>query len=232
MGIKGLVIIIILAALVAGGLFIAFRESNKPPLPGQSVESAGEGEGPEVEAAAPVVSGDRAPSGRSGGISAGGGSTASGSPSQPMASSGPRDQRMAHLQSSVTAEEVAQAHRNLDTSTDPLVREKAMHTLVNDREKANRDLFLATLRDKSEDPNTRAQAATGLGLIGAIETVPYLLQAMDDDNVRIRARAYSAFRYLTGVDYGFKADSPREQRLKILESIYQLGPPSWRNPPE
>jgi len=149
-----------------------------------------------------------------------------------MTSSGPRDQRLAHLQSTVTAKQVAEAKRVLQTASDPLKRERALVTLVRDREKANKDFFIATLRDMSEDPRVRAAAATGLGRIGALDALPYLLEAMDDDSRIVRARANAAFVHLTGRDFMFRADAPREERLMILDNIRRAVPDSWSKLPD
>ncbi|GAF82073.1 unnamed protein product, partial [marine sediment metagenome] len=128
----------------------------------------------------------------------------------------------------VTAEQVAEAHRILETDSSPDRRERAMVTLVRDREKANRDLFVATLRDMSEDPNVRAAAATGLARIGALDTVPDLLDAMDDDAAIVRARAGAAVAHLIHRNYYFNANAPREERLMVIDNIRRSEPGSWR----
>lgn len=240
MGTKSILFVIVIVALVAGGLFLGFRHisaaarSAPPPQatlpddgPADAVADGADNGTPPGPGGTRSGAGDRLHTG-AGGTSAGGGGSQGTAPSGPMTSSGPRDQRLPHLQSTVTAEQVAEAHRILETDSNSDRRERAMVTLVRDREKANRDFFVATLRDMSEDPRVRATAATGLGRIGALDTVPDLLNAMDDDAAILRARAGAAVSHLTGRNYHFNANAPREERLMVIDNIRGSGPANWR----
>ena len=231
---KSILFVIVIVALVAGGLFLGFKyiggaTRSEPPEPPPEATLPDDGH---ADAAADGADNDSPPSpdgalsdrGVGSHTGAGRTSASSGGPqgttsSGPMTSSGPRDQRLPHLQSTVTAEQVAEAHRILETDSNPDRRERAMVTLVRDREKANRDFFVATLRDMSEDPSVRAAAATGLGRIGARDTVPDLLDAMDDDAVIVRTRAGAAVAYLINRNYYFNARAPREERLMVIDNI-------------
>jgi len=238
MGTKGLLIVVLVVAVVAGGLLVAFKlasssdsriEATETTLPEDDgpiyVDTDGDGgttgpadlsppSGTEPGAAAPDDGPEPMPYSSAIGLVRNKPAPGSGAKS-----SGPRDQRLPHLQSTVSGEQVAQAVNTLETSTEPKQLERAMLTLVRDREKANQEFFTAMLQDESEDPRLRAQAATGLGEIGASEAQALLLAAMDDDSRIVRARANAAFVRVTGKDFGFKADAPREERLAVLANI-------------
>ena len=237
MSLKGLLIVLVLMIAV-GGVFTYFlvhggdndgRES--PPYDdGQISDENGVTDDPGPDGGLPDgadVNGEPSWYGDDSDGGDGGGTTGGVTPT----SSGPRDQRPSHLQSTVTAEEVEQAMKDRN-DPDPLVREKAMVVISRDREKANEPMFVETLRDKSEDPRVRAQAATGLARIGAIRSVPYLVEAMEDDSEIVRARAYAAFKRLTGRDYGFNPRAPEKQRDSVLARMRQLMPPDWQAPSE
>ena len=235
---KGLLIVVLVVAVVAGGLLVAFKlasssgsrtEATETTLPEEDgpidvdTDRDGGTTGPadlspsSGSAPATGVREDRPkPTPRPSAVGLVRNKPAPGSGAK---SSGPRDQRLPHLRSTVSGEEVAQAVNTLETSTEPEQLERAMLTLVRDREKANQEFFTAMLQDKSEDPRLRAQAATGLGQIGASEAQALLLAAMDDDSRIVRARANAALVRLTGRSFGFKADAPREERRIVLDNI-------------
>ncbi len=145
--------------------------------------------------------------------------------------SGPRGQRLEHLPSTVSDEDLARAEQTIATSDNVDQLEKAMVTLTRHRDKANIEFFIAMLRDKSEDPIVRAKAAEGLAMIGARQALPYLLEAMGDESRRVRAAANGAFiRLGDGHNYGFDPKAPRADREEMLARIRGTVPREWRSP--
>lgn len=241
---KGLLIAVVVIVALAGGLFLAYRLVNPgdsgdaptataPPrdeVPDAPQTPADPGPAGPTDATGPSDTGPTGPAPSDGDEPAPPTTAAvprlrdKPAPGTGAESSGPRDQRLEHLTSTVSGEEVAQAVRALETSSDPGQLEKAMVTLVRDRDKANKEFFIAMLRDESEDPVLRAQAATGLGQIGAREAMPDLVEAMDDEPLILRARAGAALRRLSGFDFGYKADAPLEERLAAIANIRKATP--------
>jgi len=239
---KGLLIVVLVVAVVAGGLLVAFKLANSSDSRTEQAETTlPEDDGPvDVDTGGNSgTTGPADPSPPSGNGAAAEPDDEPEPPPRPPAarlvrdkpapgtgakSSGPRDQRLPHLRSTVSGEQVAQAVNTLETSAEPEQLERAMLTLVRDREKANQEFFTAMLQDESEDPRLRAQAATGLGEIGALEAQALLLAAMGDESQIVRARANAAFVRLTGLNFGFKADAPPEERLAVLAKIRKTMP--------
>lgn len=152
-------------------------------------------------------------------------------PGSGVITSGPRDQRLEHLTSTVSDGDLARAEQTIATSDNVDQLEKAMVTLMRHRDKANIEFFIAMLRDKSEDPIVRAKAAEGLAMIGARQALPYLLEAMGDESRRVRAAANGAFiRLGDGHNYGFDPKAPRADREEMLARIRGTVPREWRSP--
>lgn len=117
-----------------------------------------------------------------------------------LLTSGPAERRPEHLLTAVSEDRHVKAHETFLTAQDVTEKEIAINDIVNFKEKSNKEFLLDVLRDTSEDGIIRGKAATGLSYIGAMDAVPYLLQAMDDpDSGELRARSYSAIRKLTGL---------------------------------
>jgi hypothetical protein len=145
--------------------------------------------------------------------------------------SGPRSQRPEHLRTTNTAEDVVVAFETLRESDDPVEREVAMLTIARDKEKANKDYLVEMMRDTSQPEGVRANAALGLGNIGALDMTPYLIEAMEDPNCpTLRARAYASLVKLTGRSYGFDPKAPKEYRDDIIAKIRNDTPSDMRYP--
>jgi hypothetical protein len=145
--------------------------------------------------------------------------------------SGDRENRLEHLQTNNTVEEVVAAFETLRESDDPEEKEVAMLVISRDKEKSNKEFFIEMMRDTSQPEGVRANAATGLANIGALDAVPYLLEAMaDPDCPTLRARASSGLVRLTGRDYGFDATAPASYREDMLAKIIRDTPTDRRYP--
>lgn len=110
----------------------------------------------------------------------------------------------------------------------PEVREAAAIALGR---AADRDRTGALVRAVSADrsPNVRAAAATALGVMYAYNEMPKLLKALDDPDRMVRRRAAAATRRITGIDFGYRADAPREQRRRIVARMRALWPRMEQN---
>jgi len=145
--------------------------------------------------------------------------------------SGPRSERPEHLRTTNTAEDVVEAFEVLRESDDPVEREVAMLTIARDKEKANKEYLVEMMRDTSQPEGVRANAALGLGNIGAIDKTAYLIEAMEDPNCpTLRARAYASLVKLTGRSYGFDPKAPKEYREDIIAKIRNDTPSEMRYP--
>jgi HEAT repeat protein len=64
------------------------------------------------------------------------------------------------------------------------------------------------------DATVRHAAAEALGRMGLVGSSSALVEALDDNDSRVRAAAHAALREITGNDFGYEADRPREERLE------------------
>lgn len=69
---------------------------------------------------------------------------------------------------------------------------------------------------ESETAEVRAAAAAGMGNSRDIETTPDLLDAMEDESVRVRETAAQAIGRLLGWNHDFRADDPLEKRQETI----------------
>jgi hypothetical protein len=132
-------------------------------------------------------------------------------------------EQWAHLISTVSAEDVARAYMDIE-SDDAEISADAMRILARDREKANEELFLLYLCDESVPPQTRANAAYGLGEIGALNAAPYLVWAMQSEHLTIRRSAYTALRGLTPVEIIFDPSGPESSRQARIDQLLEWHP--------
>ncbi len=143
----------------------------------------------------------------------------------------PREQRREHnvspewehLVSTVSAADVAAAYMDIE-SDDPEISADAMKILVRDREKANEELFILYLADETVAPQTRANAAYGLGQIGALNAAPYLLDAMRSEHLVVRQAGYTALNRLTPLNITFDARAPEASREAKINAILEWKP--------
>lgn len=69
---------------------------------------------------------------------------------------------------------------------------------------------------ESETPEVRAATAAGMGNSGDLESTPDLLDAMEDESVRVRETAARAVGRLLGWGHDFRADDPLEKRQETI----------------
>lgn len=92
---------------------------------------------------------------------------------------------------------------------------------------------LVSLREvfeQSRTPEVRAAAITGLATQWDYESMPKLLDAMDDESPVVRARAVAAVQTMMSLNYDYNADAPPEARQEIagkLRETWEL----YRNSP-
>jgi len=75
-----------------------------------------------------------------------------------------------------------------------------------------RDVFI-----KSKVPEVRAAAVQGLGRKRDFDTLPKLIDAMEDESPLVRGRAGAAVRRIVGLNYEFRALDPPEKRKEAVE---------------
>lgn len=70
---------------------------------------------------------------------------------------------------------------------------------------------------QSKAPEVRAAAAQGLGRTRDIDSLPALIDAMEDESPLVRGRAGAAVKQIVGLDYEFRALDPPEERQKAVD---------------
>ncbi|MBA4062524.1 MAG: hypothetical protein C0501_02235 [Isosphaera sp.] len=78
---------------------------------------------------------------------------------------------------------------------------------------------LKTLLKSATEPGVKAAAVSGLAALDAWDSVPLLLDAMDDPAEAVRARAGAAVAKFVGKDFGFKASAPPDERRAVLAVV-------------
>lgn len=73
----------------------------------------------------------------------------------------------------------------------------------------------------AQTPFERADAAAQLGERRDTQSMPALLQAMEDPDPQVRARAGVAVQKILHADFYFRADDPPEKREQALQRIRQ-----------
>ncbi len=117
-----------------------------------------------------------------------------------------------------TFEELAAVATNTKLEDD--VREKAMVDLADKGEKAA-PILEKIYKDSSSSPRLRAAAILGLGGIRKWESMPTILDALEDSNELVRGRAGAVAYKFIGRDYPFHPGAPANQRKKIIRQIRQ-----------
>ena len=69
---------------------------------------------------------------------------------------------------------------------------------------------------QSESAEVRAAAVQGLGRVRDVDTLPELIDAMEDESPLVRGRAGAAVRRIVGLNYEFRALDPPEERAKAV----------------
>lgn len=69
---------------------------------------------------------------------------------------------------------------------------------------------------ESSTAEVRAAAAQGLGYLRDVDSLPELIDAMEDGSVLVRGRAGAAVSRIVGLQVGFRAAAPPEERQKAV----------------
>jgi len=72
---------------------------------------------------------------------------------------------------------------------------------------------------ESNSPVKRAQAAARLGAIRDLESMPVLLDALEDPSPVVRGRAGASIVAILHADFYFRANDPPEKRRKAIKKI-------------
>jgi HEAT repeat protein len=72
---------------------------------------------------------------------------------------------------------------------------------------------------ESADRQVRADAATALGVLRDVDSLPQLIGALEDDDPFVRARAAAAIEKIFGGDLYFRANDPPEKRREAIQRI-------------
>ncbi len=78
---------------------------------------------------------------------------------------------------------------------------------------------------ESRSPGVRAAVIQGLGKLWDYESMPSLLDAMEDPSAVVRGRAAVVVERMMSVDCGFRAADPPEARAKVVEELRE----QWEN---
>jgi HEAT repeat protein len=76
--------------------------------------------------------------------------------------------------------------------------------------------LLRRVFSESDTPEVRAAIAQGLGRQRDVESLPDLIDAMEDASPLVRGRAGVAVRRIVGLEVPFGADAPPEERRKAV----------------
>jgi len=75
---------------------------------------------------------------------------------------------------------------------------------------------------ESESPKVRAAVIRGLGNLYDVDSLPELIDAMEDESVLVRGRAGVAVQRIVGLDAGFRAEDPEEKRGEAVAKYRQF----------
>ena len=64
--------------------------------------------------------------------------------------------------------------------------------------------------------------AEEMGVEHFVDTVPALIDRMEDASPEVRRQAYADVKRTTGMGYGFRADGPLAQRQRVVAAYRQL----------
>jgi HEAT repeat protein len=93
------------------------------------------------------------------------------------------------------------------------------HLLPERRQEQESAEQLRDVLTKEDSRQARAAAAAKLGEMQDEDSMPALLQAMEDPDPVIRGRAAAAVRKIMGADYYFRADDSPQRRKEVLAVI-------------
>jgi HEAT repeat protein len=113
-----------------------------------------------------------------------------------------------------TPEELVQKAEDAPTGTE---REKAVLDLATTGPSAEDQL--RRLLVESKKPEVRAAAIEGLNSLSAWNSMPQILQALEDPSVQVRGRAGAAATRMLGIDFLYRAEDPPEQRAKAVKGM-------------
>jgi len=75
---------------------------------------------------------------------------------------------------------------------------------------------------ESKTPSVRAAMITELASEYAYDTMPTMLDALDDDSLLVRVRAFWAMDRLLQYKFGYQAEDPREKRQAAIKAYRDL----------
>ena len=78
---------------------------------------------------------------------------------------------------------------------------------------------LVRLLGESAEPEVRAACIRGLAEQWHYDSVPVLLDALEDESSLVRGQAGAAVEHLLRVDYNYRADAPPEQRREVVRRL-------------
>ena len=110
---------------------------------------------------------------------------------------------------------------NID-SEDELVAMQAVTDLGRFNAKTVSEELAAALKDPR--PNVRVAASKALGRLEVWETMPNLIDALEDEVLDVRVASYASIVRMMGIDYGFDPEakvSVRRRFIATLRSKYQ-----------
>lgn len=115
----------------------------------------------------------------------------------------------------------------------PAAREQAALDLARSGDRGRQ--HLRDVLDKSKAPEVKAAVIQGLAGVRDFDSMPRLIQNLEDTSQRVRASANAAVVEILGADFYFRADDPPEKRAAAIQAIKreyerfkQKPPPMYR----
>lgn len=96
---------------------------------------------------------------------------------------------------------------------------------------ADRDVTTIRARLADATPAVRALAAQAASAGADWDSMPTLIELLDDDDAAVRARAFAACASLLGMDHGHDPLAPAADRARSRDSIRRAYETMRRNPP-
>ncbi|MDX1564788.1 MAG: HEAT repeat domain-containing protein [Phycisphaeraceae bacterium] len=87
--------------------------------------------------------------------------------------------------------------------------------------------LLGRLRN-DPNPAVRAAAATGLGTLGALQSVEPLGKSLEDPDPRVQQRAKHAIARITGITLNFEAGDSKQKRQRAIRFFHEVVLPEVR----